>query len=187
MEPEKREYYKRVLRERLSDKRYRHSLCVAEEAVRLAKRYGADPELAEEAGLLHDITKEDDEFTHKELIAKRESMTELEYETSKLWHAMSGAAYAMLMLNVRNEDVLNAIRYHTTARAGMSLLEKVVFIADFTSADRNYKDIDIMRSKADEGLTVALRYSLGYTIRDIERHGGTVHPDTLAAYRECCG
>ncbi len=182
--PEKREHYKKILRMRLSDKRYRHCLAVAEEAVRLARKYGADPVAAEEAGLLHDITKETDEETHKFIIAQRETMTELEEKTHKLWHAMSGAAYVEKQLKITDEDVINAIRYHTTGRAGMSLLEKVIFIADFTSADRDYRDVDIMRKKADESLEEALRYSLGYTIRDIEKHGGTVHPDTVDAYEE---
>ncbi len=184
MDAEKREYYKRILRMRLSDKRYRHCLCVAEEAVRLAEKYGADKDAAEEAGLLHDITKETDEETHKFIIAQRETLTELEDRTHKLWHAMSGAAYVQNQLKVTNEDVINAIRYHTTGRAGMSLLEQVIFIADFTSADRDYRDVDVMRKKADESLGEALRYSLGYTIRDITKHGGVVHPDTIAAYEE---
>lgn len=187
MNAEKREYYKRILCMRLSDKRYRHCLCVAEEAVRLAEKYGANVEDAEEAGLLHDITKETDEETHKFIIAQRETLTELEDRTHKLWHAMSGASYAENQLKVTNEDIINAIRYHTTGRAGMSLLEQVIFIADFTSADRDYKDVDVMRKKADESLEAALRYSLGYTIRDIEKHGGTVHPDTIAAFEEYRG
>lgn len=184
MDAEKREYYKRILRMRLSEKRYRHCLAVAEEAVRLAEKYGADTNAAEEAGLLHDITKETDEETHKYIIAQRETMTELEEKTHKLWHAMSGAAYVQNQLKVENEDIINSIRYHTTGRAGMSRLEQVIFIADFTSADRDYKDVDTMRKKADESLEEALRYSLGYTIRDIEKHGGVVHPDTIAAYEE---
>ncbi len=187
MNAEKREYYKRILRMRLSDKRYRHCLCVAEEAVRLAEKYGADPNAAEEAGLLHDITKETDEETHKFIIAQRETLSELEDKTHKLWHAMSGAAYVQNQLKVENKDIINAIRYHTTGRAGMSLLEQVIFIADFTSADRDYKDVNVMREKADESLQEALRYSLGYTIRDIEKRGGTVHPDTIAAYEEYRG
>lgn len=187
MDAKKREEYKRVLRDRLSGKRYKHCLNVAKEAVRLAKKYGEDEALAEEAGLLHDVTKEAQEDEHKKLIAKRETMTELEDMTSKLWHAMSGAAYAQFKLGVENEDVLNAIRYHTTGRRGMSKLEKIIFIADFTSADRDYKDVDVMRKKADESLEAALCYSLDYTIHDLLKKGRTVHPDTLDAYDEYKG
>ncbi len=184
MDNEKREFYKRLLQTRLSDKRYRHCLAVAEEAVRLAKKYGADVNAAEEAGLLHDITKETDEETHKFIIAQRETPTDLENNTHKLWHAMSGAAYAEKQLKIQNGDIINAIRYHTTGRAGMSLLEQVIFVADFTSADRDYKDVDVMRKKADKSLEEALRYAFEYTIRDLEKQGRTVHPDTYAAYRE---
>lgn len=184
MDAEKREAYKKLLRARLSDKRYRHSLNVSKEAVRLAKKYGADEDAAEEAGLLHDVTKEAHEDEHKELMALLPDVTELENAASKLWHAMSGAAYAKYRLGIENEDIINAIRYHTTGRKGMSLLERVIFIADFTSADRDYKDVDVMRKKADKSLEAALRYSLKYTIHDLNKKGSIPHPDTLAAYEE---
>ena len=91
------ESYKELLRSRLSDYRYHHSLCVADSAVELAERYGADKEKALVAGLLHDITKEADVSEHFELFAEGGVIpTELERVNRKLWHAMSGAEYIKL-------------------------------------------------------------------------------------------
>ena len=65
---------------------------------------------------------------------------------------MSGAAYVRLELGITDPDILHAIRYHTTARRDMSLLEQIIYLADFISADRHYKDVETMRAKVDEGL-----------------------------------
>jgi predicted HD superfamily hydrolase involved in NAD metabolism len=101
-----------------------------------------------------------------------------------LWHAIAGAAFLEHILHIDDRDLLNAVRYHTTARAGMSLLEKVLYVADFISADRNYPDVDVMRRLAEESLEKAMRYALEYTVKDLEKKGQPVHPDTLAALQE---
>lgn len=108
----------------------------------------------------------------------------VEQQAPKLWHARAGALFIEKVLGVTDPDILAAVRYHTTARAGMSPLEKVLFIADFTSADRDYKDVDVMRRLADEGLSQAMLYALSYTIRDLVKKQAAIHPDTLAAYNE---
>ena len=101
-----------------------------------------------------------------------------------LWHARSGEVFLRHILGVTDEAILSAVRYHTTGRAGMSLLEQVVFTADFTSADRNYPDVDVMRAKADRSLIEAMRYGVEYTIGDLQKQQRAVHPDTLALYNE---
>ena len=75
-------------------------------------------------------------------------LTADERANPKLWHAMAGEAYARTALQVKDADILRAIRYHTTARAGMSVLEKVLYIADFISADRDYNGVEEMRAAA---------------------------------------
>ena len=76
------------------------------------------------------------------------------------------------------------MRYHTTARAGMTQLEKLLYLADFTSADRDYDDIDVMREKVDISLEAALGYALSYTINDLVSRGKPLHLDTVNAYNE---
>ncbi len=179
------EEYKSLLKSRLSEYRYHHSLCVADSAVKLAERYGADPQKALVAGLLHDITKEASREEHFELfeVGKLE-LTELESINHKLWHAMSGAVYIKEKLNITDCEMLDAVRYHTTARAGMSLLEKVIYIADFISADRVYDDVDVVRELAEKSIEDTMFYTQRYSINELVFKGACIHPDSVACYNE---
>lgn len=177
------EEYKALLKSRLSDYRYNHSLCVAESAVELAEKYGADPEKALVAGLLHDITKEADMQEHFALFAECEmNLSELEQRNPKLWHAMSGAAYLKIRLGITDKEIFDAVRYHTTARAKMTLLDKVIYIADFISADRVYDDVDVVRELAAEDLDKTMMYTQKYSINELLQKGSPIHPDSVACY-----
>ncbi len=179
------EQYIEIIRKRLSDYRFRHSLCVAEEAKRLAEKYGADPDKAYTAGILHDIMKDTDPTVQMQMMQEYGAeLDDIQKNSPTLWHAHSGEVFLRNILGVTDEEILSAVRYHTTGRAGMSLLEQVVFTADFTSADRDYPDVAVMRGLADTSLTAAIRYGTEYTIRDLQERGRAVHPDTLAMYRE---
>ena len=171
--------------DRLSEYRRVHSLNVADEAVRFAEKYGADPEKARLAGLLHDVTKEADGDYQLQIIEKGGIiLTDVERRSPKLWHAISGAVYVRDVLGIGDEDIFNAIRYHTTARAGMSLLEKVIFLADFTSAERSYPDIDVIRAHAEVSLEEGMLYGIRFTLSRLVGRGDMVSPDALAAYNE---
>lgn len=179
------EQYIAIIRSRLSDYRFHHSLCVAQEAKRLAERYGADADKAYTAGILHDIMKDTPKEAQQQIFADYAvALDDVEKRSTTLWHARSGEVFLRHVLGVTDEEILSAVRYHTTGRAGMSRLEQVLFTADFTSADRNYPDVDVMREYADRSLTKAIRYGVEYTIRDLIEQGRPVHPDTLAVYNE---
>lgn len=179
------EQFIEIIRSRLGDYRFRHSLCVAQEARRLARLHGAPPDKAYTAGILHDIMKDTDPNAQLQILEDFGILLDgLERQSPTLWHARSGEAFLRHILCVGDEDVLRAVRYHTTGRAGMTLLEQVLFVADFTSADRDYPDVDVMRRLADESLTAAIKYGIDYTIRDLLNRGRAVHPDTVAAYNE---
>lgn len=179
------EQFIEIIRARLSDYRFRHSLCVAHEARRLAQRYGADPEKAYTAGILHDILKDTDREAQRQLFEQYHiELDAIEQQSPTLWHARSGEAFLRHILKIEDEELLRAVRYHTTGRPGMTLLEKVLFVADFTSADRDYPDVDVMRNFADKSLDEAILYGVDYTIRDLNQHGRAVHPDTVALYDE---
>lgn len=174
-----------IIRGRLTPKRFRHSLAVAEEAVRLANKYGADPAKARTAGILHDIMK--DERPDALLQMFRDFailLDDVEKNAPPLWHARAGAAFIERVLGVSDADILAAVRYHTTARAGMSLLEKIIYLADITSADRDYPDVKEMRRIADTGILPAMEYALSYSIRDLLSRRKALHPDTIGAYNE---
>ena len=179
------EQYKDIIRRRLGDYRYRHSLCVADEAKRLAIRYGADEKTAYTAGLLHDIMKDTARKSQLQILADFGILLdEVEQQVDKLWHAKVGATFLEHVLKIKDRGLLDAVRYHTTGRAGMSLLEKIVFVADFTSADRQYPDVDEVRRLSDISLEETMIYAIDYTIRDLLNRGQAIHPDTLAAYNE---
>lgn len=177
--------YKEILQKRLTPKRYNHSLCVADEAVRLAKKYGGDCEKAYLAGLLHDITKNASKEEHLHIFSQFGIMlNDIEKSAEKLWHAISGAAYIENILGLKDDEIITAVRYHTTARENMTHLEKVLYLADFTSADRDYDDIDIMREKVEISMEAALSYALSYTINDLVSRGKALHLDTVNAYNQ---
>lgn len=176
--------YKKLIKSRMSEKRYIHSVNVAKEAVRLAKKYGADEEKAEIAGILHDITKESSsEEQLKLMLSSGEALSDLELKTPKLWHSISGSIYVR-SLGIDDEDIINAIRYHTTGRTGMSLLEKVIFVADFTGAERDYEGVDEMRHAADISLDEAILNGVAFSISDLAKRKMAIHPDTFELYQE---
>ena len=169
----------------LSEYRRVHSLNVSAEAVRFAEKYGADVEKARLAGLLHDVTKETPGDLQLKIIEKGGIMlSELERRSPKLWHAISGACYIRDEIGIDDPDIFNAVRYHTTARAGMSKLEKCIFLADFTSAERDYPDIDVIRKYAEISLEEGMLYGIRYTLSRLAGRGDLISPDALAAYNE---
>lgn len=175
--------YQNIIKERLSDYRFYHSLCVAESAKALAKRYGADEEKAEVAGILHDVCKETDLSEQLAVIEKAGmTITEFEKASKKFYHQISGAAYAKTVLGIEDEEILNAIRCHTTGKADMSLLEEIVYLADFISADRDYEDIDKIRAEAEKGREYGLLYATRYTIKSVVKESKPLHQDTVNAY-----
>lgn len=179
------EQYDAIIRGRLTPKRYYHSLAVSKQAEHLAKLYGADPDKARVAGLLHDVMKDTD--AHSQLQIFKDFgilLDEVESASPKLWHARAGAVFIEHILGLTDADILNAVRYHTTGRAKMSPLETTLYMADFTSADRDYPDADKLRKMADRDLNEAMEFALRYTIDELEENGSRVHPDTLACYEE---
>lgn len=185
MQPLTREEIRQLVRSRLSDTRYHHTMCVVERARELARRFGADEEKAAFAGLVHDICKN---MPHEEQLSYlRECGMEPSREellSPQVFHAMAGYCYLKREVGVEDEDILNAVRYHTTGRAGMSLLEKVVYLADLTSEERDFPDIAETRRIVDRSLEEGMIYSLQYIITDLVRAGRPVCRDSFEAYND---
>ncbi len=177
------EDYLKVLKEKLDDYRYNHCLAVAKQALYLAEKYGANKEDAYVAGLLHDITKNESYENQLRFIKDCGIILDDVLKNSpKLLHAVTGALFVEKNFNIHNKEILNAIRYHTTGKADMTLLEKIVYIADYTSADRNYPDVDVVRGLVEKSLDSAILYALSYTIKNLVDKQCAVHIDTLNAY-----
>lgn len=173
------------IKKRLNPDRLYHSLNVADEAKKLAKHYGADEQKAFTAGLLHDILKNTPDSELLQYFERNGIMlTETERASRKTWHAMAGADFLRRELHVTDEDILSAVRWHTTGKAGMTLLDKVLFIADFISADRDYPGVERMREKAYVSLEDAMLEGLQFTINELVENAWPVHEDSIRAYNE---
>ena len=174
---------KKFLKEHLSSKRYNHSLNVAEECRRLALKYGEDPDKAYFAGLLHDIRKE---IPVEELYAVVNdscfSVCRDELETHSLYHAIAGAYFIKKEFGIEDLDIINAVRFHTVGRAGMTRLEEIVYLGDLISADRDYKDVDKMRKLAGSSLNKAMLEAFQFSIKSVVKKGGLIPICTAEGY-----
>lgn len=182
---ERNEEFKSLIREKLKESRFVHSLNVADSARYLAQKYGCDEEKAYTAGLLHDVMKN---VPYSEMLSciteAGMALTDCEKVNPNLWHAVAGAAYMKTELGIEDTELIDAVRYHTTARKNMSLLEKVIYVADFISADRNYPEVEDVRRAADESLEKAMMLGLEFCIQEIVKRRQVLHPDSVDAYNE---
>ena len=173
------------LQSALSVKRYIHTMGVSEEAVRLAEIYGtqADRQKAKVAGLLHDCAKDyPKELRQRFCKEYKVKMDEILEQQPDLIHPFLGAEVAKREYKIKDEDILNAIRYHTTGRAGMSILEKIVFIADYIEPNREqFEGLDEARRLAYLDLDMAMRFILEQTIDFVKERGRLLHPLSLEA------
>ncbi len=174
-----------LIRSKLEVRRFQHSLNVAESARYLAEKYGYDADKAYTAGLLHDVMK--NSSPEEQLGVITEAGIELlpeERANKKLWHAIAGAAYIKMVMGIDDKELYRAVRYHTTGRAKMTLLEKIVYLADYISAERSYPGVDDMRRLCDESMDEAILYALEFGIPDLVRRGNVIHPDSVDLYNE---
>lgn len=165
-------------------KRFEHTLGVTYTATALAMRYGASMENAELAGLLHDCAKCMDDNKKITICEKHHiSMTELERRNPYLLHAKVGSFLAMDTYKVHNPDIINAILNHTTGRPGMSLLEKIIFVADYIEPHRKQApSLAEIRKLAFENLDEAMLRILEDTLGYLETSEAETDPMTKKTY-----
>lgn len=166
-------------------KRYEHTLGVAYTAASLAMRFGAPIQDAQTAGLLHDCAKCLSDEKRLALCEKYEiPITEVERRNPFLLHAKVGAFLARRKYGVRDEDILNAVQYHTTGREGMSLLEKIIFVADYIEPGRKQApNLAEIRRLSFEDLDAALLKILEDTMDYLKNAGGEVDSMTEKTWR----
>ena len=168
-------------REHLSPKRLRHVLGCAEEAVRLAERWGADEDDARAAGLLHDVTKELGLEEQLKLCDKYGIILDnVERTAPKLLHSKTGAAIAKYEFGVPDR-VADAIYWHTTGKADMNLLEKVLFMADYIEPTRDFEGVKELRRLAYEDLEGSMMLGLEITAQEVRERGQTLHVKSVEA------
>lgn len=167
----------------LKYKRMAHVRGTEEEAIRLAQRYGADVTEARVAALLHDCTKK---LNMEEQLALCEQygvqLDALEQKALKLLHAKTGAEIARDVFGV-NDAVYEAIKWHTTGKADMTLLEKVIYLADYIEPTRDFPGVEELRKTVYRDLDAGLAMGLEMTIEEMKEMGNPVHEKTLEALR----
>lgn len=176
------EEYARLLARRLSPGRIRHSLGVAEYSARLAARYGAPVEKARLAGLLHDYARD---LAPQELIARAERAGLISHVVEKrvpvLLHGPVGAWLLREEAGIADEEILQAVSRHTTGAPNMSLIDKIVYLADALEPGRQYYGVDDLRRMAEEDLDRALLKTMESGIVYVLRRGQLLHPVTIEA------
>ena len=165
----------------LNHRRIPHVLGTEQEAIHLAERWGADVNKARRAALLHDCTKK---LNLPEQLAVAERfhvpLDEMERREIKLLHAKTGAGIAEAVFGTDGE-MTNAIRWHTTGRGGMTLLEKIIYLADYIEPTRDFPGVEELRRRCYEDLDAGLLLGLEMTIREMEERNAPIHPKTLEA------
>jgi len=158
-----------------------HVVACEDEAISLAQRWGVNCDDAREAAILHDITKKLSSEEHVKILQDHGvKVGKLQNSEEKLLHSKSGALLAKSMFGV-SEAVENAIMWHTTGKAGMSELEKVLYLADYIESTRDFPGVEEMRKLAYESLDKAVIMGLEMTIRDIKSRGITPNKATKDA------
>ena len=165
----------------LKPERIAHVAGCESEAVKLAMRWGEDPETAAEAGILHDITKKRNFEEQLILCGKYGIINDnLELNSPKLLHAKTGAALARDLFGVSDRDY-EAIRWHTTGKPDMTLLEKIIYLADYIEPTRDFPGVEKLRELCYEDIDEAMALGLSMSLEDIRSHGEEPYKDTVEA------
>ena len=155
----------------LAEKRVPHVIGCESEAVSLAERYGCDLDEAREAAILHDITKKFSTEQHHEVFNRnKRPLKSAGNANEKLYHAETGALFAREAFGVSNE-VFNAILWHTTGKPNMTLLEKIIYIADYIEPTRDFDGVCELRRLAYSDIDEAMLMGLKMSIDDMQRRG----------------
>lgn len=183
----KYEQAKKLVKKNLSEKRYTHTKNVKKMAVKLAKRWGADPEKAALAAILHDAAKELPKDKQLQIFAENAIIAEnAPMRPTSVWHGIAAAILCETEWGVHDPEVLSAIRCHTTGKPGMSLLDKIIYMADMTSAERDYPGVEALREEEFEDLDMALLHALKRTVDFVKEKGGRLDDQSVAAYEDLC-
>lgn len=173
----------KILKGMLPERRLKHSLNVSKCAVKLSEIYKCDKEKAEIAGLVHDCAKYfTDEQIEDSIKRFNVELDPLEVNNIALSHSVIGSYVAVDIFNIKDEEIINAIKYHTTGKENMSLLEKIIYMADLIEEDRNFPRVEELRELTYSGkLEEALLLSFNNTIKFVIDNNQLIHPRTIKA------
>lgn len=177
----KRDKIEYKLKKELDRQRFEHTLGVEQTAREMARVFGENEEKAALAGLLHDCAK-CMPLSQMVKAAKHADVDPIMKESKALMHAVAGRCVAESVYGVQDEDVLGAIRWHTTGHANMTRLEKIIYLADVIEPNRKpYPGLEALRAQCMQDLDGAMHTALRMSLEHVKEQGKTLHPDTLAA------
>ncbi|MFA1733627.1 bis(5'-nucleosyl)-tetraphosphatase (symmetrical) YqeK [Fusobacterium animalis] len=177
---------KEIVKSKMSLKRFTHTLGVVEMSEKLAKIYNADIEKCKVAALLHDICKEMD-MEYIKNICKNNFMNELseeDLENNEILHGFAGSYYVKTELGINDKEILNAIKYHTIGAKNMTLVEKIVYIADAIEYGRNYPSVVEIREETFKNLDKGILMEIEHKKKYLESIGKKSHPNTYKFKKE---
>ncbi|WP_315073403.1 bis(5'-nucleosyl)-tetraphosphatase (symmetrical) YqeK [uncultured Clostridium sp.] len=173
---------KSYLKSNLKENRYIHTLGVADTAKKLAKLNGISEEKAEIAGLAHDVAKNLSKDKIKEMMQENNIvLSDVEENNPNLWHSIVGPIEAKNKLGIEDEEILDAIRWHTTGKINMSILTKIIYIADMIEPGRDFEGIESLRKITFRNLDEGVYYGLNSSIEILLARNLLIDENTIRA------
>lgn len=176
------EEMKSYLKSNLKENRYIHTLGVVDTAKKLAKLNGISEEKAEIAGLAHDVAKNLSKDKIKEMMQENNIvLSDVEENNPNLWHSIVGPIEAKNKLGIEAEEILDAIRWHTTGKINMSILTKIIYIADMIEPGRDFEGIESLRKITFRNLDEGVYYGLNSSIEILLERNLLIDENTIRA------
>jgi predicted HD superfamily hydrolase involved in NAD metabolism len=173
-----------IVKTKMPEKRYIHTLGVRDTAIQLAQQYGEDPNKAMLAAIIHDIAKYADLQWMRDIV-KQEQMDERLYPWEhEILHGPVGAYIAKTDFQIDDEDILNAIRHHTTGRPKMSRLEKIIYVADMIEPNRKFEGVEVLRELAFQNIDEAMKACIKHTIAFLVHSEQPIYPLSIECFND---
>lgn len=170
------------IKAQLSDQRFQHVLRVEQTAIALATHYDADVERASIAGLVHDYAKQRPDAEYRQLIQQEKFDPDLLNYGNGIWHGVVGAYLIEKELQIHDSAILNAVRRHTIGAPEMTVLDQILFVADFIEPGRDFPGVAAARQAAYESLAAGVRYEVANTLQFLVKRQQKIYPKTIATY-----
>lgn len=171
-----------IVKQSVDDRRFQHIIRVEQTAIKLAEKNGVNIEKASIAALLHDYAKQKPDSEFVRYINDLAMDPELLDYGNAIWHGLVGAEIIKAELNIFDEEILNAVRYHTVGAPVMSCLDQVIFMADYVEPGRDFEGVEEARKVTNQNLKQGVVYQLTHTLSYLVDNKKTVFPAMIASY-----
>ena len=170
------------VKEQVSEKRFKHILGVEQAALELARANDYELEKASVAALVHDYAKERSDSEFKALIVQTGLEQDLLNWNNFIWHGVVGAEIIKKELKITDEEILNAVRRHTVGAKEMTMLDQIVYVADYSEPGRDFPGVDQARQLAAESLRAAVEFETKHTLLYLMNNDKTIYPAAILTY-----